>query len=62
MALLTKGRLPVQLPLLAGCVQKSQPRTLAVELGSNLRTNADFQENMAPSKLLRTIGVSQNAP
>ena len=60
------ARLSVWVPLLAGCAQKSQRRPLSAELGSNLRTNlrtyVDFQEEMAPSKSLRTIGMTINAP
>ena len=65
-ALLVMRRPPVQLPLLAGRAQKSQPRPLAAELGSNLRTNLrtnfDLQEKTAPSKSLKTIAMTLNAP
>ena len=45
---------------------KSQRRPLAAELGSNLRTIlrtcVDFQEKTVPSKSLRTVGMTFNAP
>ena len=66
MALLTIGRFPMQLTLLAGCAQKSQPRLLAGELGANLRTilrtNVGFQEKEAHTNSLRTTDVTGNAP
>ena len=65
-ALLEMARLSVWVPLLAGCAQKSQRRPLSAELGSNLRTilrtNVGFQEKTAPSKSLKTAGVTVNAP
>ena len=66
MALLTVGRFPMQLPLLAGCAPKSQPRPLAGELGANLctilRTNVDFHEKTGSSESLRTVDVTDYAP
>ena len=60
------GRLSVQVPGLGPVRGNRNPTPYVSALGSNLRTilrtNADFQENMAPSKLLRTIGITKNAP
>ena len=56
----------MQLPLLAGCAPKSQPRPLAGELGANLRTilrtNVDFHEKTGSSESLRTVDVTDYAP
>ena len=45
---------------------RPQSNPCSAELGSNLRTNlrtnVDFQEKMAPSKSLKTVGVTVDAP
>ena len=45
---------------------RPQSNPCPAELGSNLRTilrtNVGFQEKMAPSKSLKTIGMTVNAP
>ena len=41
---------------------RPQSNPCPAELGSNLRTNVDFQQKMAPSKSLKTVGVTVDAP
>ena len=38
------------------------PAELGSNLRTNLRTNVDFQQKMAPSKLLKTVSLSGDAP
>ena len=60
------GWLSEQVPALAASARKLQPPPCVTELGSNLRTilrtNVGFQEKTAPSKSLRTIGMTIYAP
>ena len=59
------GSLSAQVPGHA-TLRGDRVHSRAAQLGSNLRTilrtNVDFQEKMAPSKSLRTIVVTGNAP